>query len=702
MNRPLKLIAFVVAGIIILVVAATLILPKVIDPNRYRDDISKLVYDNTGLTLTIDGPIGWSVFPWLGLSLKDVNIKGTDHSELAKLGTAEISVKLLPLLSKKVEMQTAKLMGLELNLVKDKSGKGNWYAPKKAGSQPTETETTTVTTPEGTTESATLELDIANVSVEGLVIRYDDKSTGKSYRVDQAGLETGAIRNNEPFDFNLKAHIKSSEPDLTLTTDVSGILKFNLKEGTYDLKDLKIFANPAVDNLTEESAEALQIVGAINVQQHPLMVKGHLDVTQFNPGKLLKELKISLPPMADPEAMTQMAFKSSFNTDGKSFSADKLDLTLDGFKMDGFFKIGSLDKQDITFQFKGTDLNLDRYLPPATEKTAAKEEQSKGKSEGVQSTEPPAVASSAGKELQPKELQPKELPLIPEDALRPLNIKGSLELASLTVAKLTFNKPSVQLKALNGRQNIMLTSGFYEGTIDLDTRLDVRKKGDPEIQTTADLQAINLQALAKPIPALKSIEGKVNADMDLTTHGQLESVLTRNLNGKVDFKVNKGAFTQANFDKLVCEGIARIRKKELQKKDWGQSTQFTQLGGSFNVRNGVAYNKDLTAALTNLNLKGDGEVNLVKQTMDYHVGLNISGNRAPDSDPACQVNEDYVNVTWPVRCQGKLDQLECGVDTERLADTIAALARQEVKKRVEKEIEEKAGHLKDALKGLFK
>lgn len=60
-----------------------------------------MVYDNTGLTLSIDGPIGWSVFPWLGLSLEQVNVKGADNSELARLGTAEVSVKLLPLLSKK-------------------------------------------------------------------------------------------------------------------------------------------------------------------------------------------------------------------------------------------------------------------------------------------------------------------------------------------------------------------------------------------------------------------------------------------------------------------------------------------------------------------------------------------------------------------------------------------------------------------------
>ena len=275
MNRPVKLIAFAVAGIIILSVAAALILPRMIDPNNYRDDIAQQVYDNTGLTLTIDGPIGWSVFPWLGLVLEQVNVKGADNSQLAKLGTAEVSVKLMPILSKRIEIQTAKLMGLELNLVKDKSGKGNWDVTHKAGSQP-ETSEPVETGPSNTGETAPLELDIANVTVEGLVIRYSDQRTGTTYLIDQAGLKTGAIRNRQPFDFDLNARIKSSAPELTLDTGISGNLTFNLQQKTYDLKGLKISASPTV-----KDAETLKIVGDLNVQQAPLMIKGNLDVTQI-------------------------------------------------------------------------------------------------------------------------------------------------------------------------------------------------------------------------------------------------------------------------------------------------------------------------------------------------------------------------------------------------------------------------------------
>ena len=686
MNRIIKFFVFVVAGLALILIIAALVLPRVIDPNNYRDEISQLVYDNTGLTLSIDGPIGWSVFPWLGLSLQDINVKGSGEKPFAELGKAEVSVKLLPLLRQTVEMQTATLIGLKLNLIKDSNGNGNWEIGQKlsksaaSGSAKSTTEASTPSDQSG--EKQPLQINIANVVANDLIIQYQDLTTGKSYTIDQASLTTGAIRNQEPFDFDLQARISSNEPDLAFQTGLSGNISFDLQNGQYALKNYKLSARPDM-----AQGENINLVGNVNYQQEPMKIDGTMDVTEFNPARLLSQIKVSLPPMADPDALSKLSFNSQFTTNGKRFDANTLKLSLDSFVIDGNFKVTDLETQTMTFQFSGNDLNLDNYLPPENDGAHSNKEGS-GKEESSQQTAPATTS---------------EVPLIPEDALRPLDIKGSLKLNSMTVAKLKFENPSVQLTAKNGRQQVKINSAFYKGVIDLDTRLDVRQKGNPKVSTVAGLKGIDLQSVAEPVPALASVEGNLNADVNVTTHGLLQSTLTRNLNGKVGFGIANGAFTGTNFDKLVCEGIARIRDKDLQKKDWGESTQFKNLSGSFDIRNGVASNDNLTAALANLNLKGDGTVNLIEQAMDYHVGLNISGDTAPDSDPACQVNEDYAEVTWPVRCHGELGKPDCGLDTDRLADTIAGLARQEVKHRIKEEIEEKVeGPLKDVLKGFFK
>ena len=687
MNRLLKFIATLLVVVILLGIVTAVLLPRLVDPNDYKNEIAQLVHENSGLILSIDGPIDWSIFPWVGLSLDNVAVKGAGDSTLAQLGQAEISVKLLPLLRKQVEMQTVRVRGLELSLIKDQSGKGNWTVEKPIKeSQSTASETTQQ--PEIQSDKKDIppiQLSVASVEISNLLISYEDQQTNKKYLINQASLITGPIHNQEPIDFKLQSRI--TVPDYIFRASISGLLKFNLQDGLYSLNQLNISTHPDVEN-----AETLSLVGNLDIVQTPLKVTGELDVTRFNPRNLLKQLNIQLPPMANKRAMSSLSFDSQLSTDGKRFDANKLALKLDDFEINGQFNILDLKKQDMRFSFNGTDLNLDNYLPPANSQQSSAPS---GNNE-LPSTKPSTKSSTSKTET-------TEQPLIPEDMLRGLDIDGSMKLSSLTVAKLRFEQPSVALKAAGGKQNITISSDFYQGKIDLNTQLDVRKKGTPKVNTTASMKGISLEAMSAPIPTLKPVQGLVNADVNVTTQGQLQSQLTKNLNGKIQFNIDKGVFTNANFDKLVCEGIASIRKTKLEKDDWGDSTQFKDLSGTFIIRNGVASNDNLIASLSNLNLKGDGKVDLVNQYLDYHMGLNISGSDSPDSDAACQVNEDYINVTWPIRCEGTVGTQKCGIDSERLADTIAGLVRNEAENRIKDEIEKNVkGPVKDLLKGLFK
>lgn len=674
MNPVLKFITILLIIIVVLVAGTAIILPRVIDPNNYRDEIARRVYDASGLALTINGPVGWSVFPRIGLSLEDITVKGNNDSQLAKLGHAEISVKLIPLLSKKVEVTTARLNGLELTLIKNKQGLGNWDVSK-----PEKTTTAEPPTADTGSESSKtfppLELDIAGINISGLLLRYEDQQTGQKYLIDEAGLTTGTIQNRKPVNFNLKARI--NVPDLVLLSTVSGTLSFNLKQGIFDLDDLVIKAHPDVDK-----AETLTITGTLHLQQQPFLARGALDVIRFDPGQLFRQLKTGLPALSDPSAFSQLSFNSGFTTDGKRFDADTLQLTLDDFSISGYFKVTDIERQQMKFSFTGNDLNLDRYLPA--------------------SHSSPAKVPDSNSETQPARPETKELPLIPEELIRSLNLYGDMKLSSLTVVNLHFEKPSVVMEAANGKANASIASGFYQGEIKLDSSVNVRKKGTPALGAIAGINGINLEALAIAIPELKPVRGTVNASLDLNTKGRLQSVLTKNLNGTVKFKINNGEFINANFDKMVCDGVALVRKADLEKTSWDSSTKFNDLSGSFMIRNGVASNNNLIAALTNLNLKGDGRVDLIQQTLDYRIGLNIRGAESPDSDPGCQINEKYREITWPVHCEGNLGALQCGLDNERLHDTVADILKAEAREQLQEKLEENLKlPVRDLLKGIF-
>jgi uncharacterized protein involved in outer membrane biogenesis len=63
-----------------------------------------------------------------------------------------------------------------------------------------------------------------------------------------------------------------------------------------------------------------------------------------------------------------------------------------------------------------------------------------------------------------------------------------------------------------------------------------------------------------------------------------------------------------------------------------QSTDFSQLSGSYVLTNGVAKNDDLFLASPLLRMTGKGQVNLVTKTFDYHVKPTLVGTLVGQGD----------------------------------------------------------------------
>ena len=74
MNRWLRILALILGAALLAVVAAAIVLPLVIDPNDYRDEIGALVSERTGRSLNISGDLSLSVFPWLGIEVGEVSL----------------------------------------------------------------------------------------------------------------------------------------------------------------------------------------------------------------------------------------------------------------------------------------------------------------------------------------------------------------------------------------------------------------------------------------------------------------------------------------------------------------------------------------------------------------------------------------------------------------------------------------------------
>ncbi|MBT8114254.1 MAG: AsmA family protein, partial [Arenicella sp.] len=106
-----KWIAGFLLTLALLLVAAAFILPRVFEPNELRDTLVKLIERETDRQLQIDGDLSYSVFPWLGVNIEQLSFSqppqiGYQDGPMLKVAAAQLRVKLVPLLSRRLEVDT--------------------------------------------------------------------------------------------------------------------------------------------------------------------------------------------------------------------------------------------------------------------------------------------------------------------------------------------------------------------------------------------------------------------------------------------------------------------------------------------------------------------------------------------------------------------------------------------------------------------
>src|SRR5713226_7342013 len=127
--RTAKYLSIALGAVIALIALALLAVRLFVDPNDYKPRISAAVKNATGRELKLDGAIKLSVFPWIALELGPASLwnpPGFSDEPFVSFQHASVRVKLLPLLSKRLEVGRVELDGLDLKLLKNAEGKGNW------------------------------------------------------------------------------------------------------------------------------------------------------------------------------------------------------------------------------------------------------------------------------------------------------------------------------------------------------------------------------------------------------------------------------------------------------------------------------------------------------------------------------------------------------------------------------------------------
>ncbi len=234
--QALKWVGILLGLLVILIVAAMIIIPMVINPNDFRDEIADAVHDSTGRNLTINGDIALSVWPSLSLDLGEVtlsNAEGFGDQSFAHIDSASVSVALMPLLDKQVEADKVSLRGLALNLQVDKDGNNNWDDLTAASAKKDDKDS-------GDQNLSVAALAIGGIEISDARLSWDDRQNNQKLEMSDLDLTTGAIELREPIDIDLSFKVTGAEPKINADVALSSTVEINLLSKRYRARETKL------------------------------------------------------------------------------------------------------------------------------------------------------------------------------------------------------------------------------------------------------------------------------------------------------------------------------------------------------------------------------------------------------------------------------------------------------------------------------
>lgn len=716
-----KFLGLSLLGLLILVVGAGFALTHLLDPNDYKDEIRGLVQDKTGYDLQIDGPIGWSLFPWLGLELTDTRLAlpDSDHEPFARVRLLALSVQVLPLLQREIRMSDIRIEGLDLSLVRDNNGKGNWETRETPVSG--STTSPSPTPPADDSPIPAIKLEIDSLIVNSARLDYRDEQGNRRITLENVQISAGAIGERRNIPVKLSGFLASDAPLLRARMEMSTSAWMDHSTRQYRLDNLKLAGELAGEPLNNKSANIsatgnvqldlqqqqlewqqlrlsinqLKGMGELQVSQlsSDPAISGQLSLAAFSLREFLPGIGLELPEMQKKSALGHFELTTDLQGSSNSLLLNNASLRLDDSSFTGELGISNLEQGIMLVRLNGDQLSLDDYLPPAT---PADKPVRAAKSTGTGADTPPAT---------PRDNPWDDSPLLPLDTLSDLNLDLELQLDRLTAEKLPLDNTRLSLQARNGNINLkQFTASLYGGGLTFSGSLD--SKAAParlRLHSTIDQLPIDkvMAALGEEAP----VTGKLKLDSQLATSGNSQRQWISQLDGKANLEIIDGTLPDSNLEQQLCLAIATLNRKSLSQDYSRTSTPFNQLKTSASLSKGSVNTPDLRIAIPGLQIKGKGQLDLNHMGMDHRLDIILQGDTRPMPDPACTINQRYVGIEWPVHCRGPLADAgqNCRIDQDGLGKVATRLAGDKLTEKIEEKLKDKVSpDLKDALKGLFR
>lgn len=355
-------------------------------------------------------------------------------------------------------------------------------------------------------------------------------------------------------------------------------------------------------------------------------------------------------------------------------------LDVDNMKSEGRLSLQRFSNPIVRLGLDMDELDVDKLLPA-----------------NKADTQPPADADAA--DTSPAIFAA----LIP---LKSSDLQGTLNFKKLKVMNLQFDKVKLNLITRGGLVSALPEAGIYGGSYKGDIQISV-KSMPLTVRTSHEFRDIPMLPVTRALTGKESLSGTATLQGQFFSEGHTLNELTRQLYGDAVFNIRNAELKLLDVEQMVLQGWYEKLNLEQKQDPDKQVTVFDTIRGTIRVKNGIAFNRDLSGVSRRVHISGDGQANLLSHEIDYTLytilkkSVAIGGYELKDKKIPTRITGNWSS---PAISSGLDDMLKAdiksGIKTE-LKESEAYQKKREEEEKLKSRIESEKDKLKDKLQNLL-
>lgn len=559
MTRRRRTVLLALAAVVWGLIVVALMVPL----SSLRGPIEATASRALGREVHVSGSVHLTLFPELGISLKNVSIAGPPGAhdpQMVTVGKIVVGAKLMPLLSGRLVTTKIVLKGPVIHLDLDKDGVANWQFGAHT---------------QGAAENPFSDgrLGIKQARIEDGEITYFDAATGKTESLSAVSLSLAMTGSKEAgHKLTLGGTVTHQSVPLKLTAsldDLDGFIKGGASAGQVQIRSAVVNA---------DFTGRLGVGGTLD---------GKMSLNATSLRRLAEWAGHPLPP---GNGLGVVGVTAAVAAKGGVYTLSKATIALDQMKLAGTLAI---DARPAVPALSGS-LSVDRidarpYLAPGNIEDLTK------------------VAATPD----------RDTPLA-MGALKGADADLNLSVGQLQLPDFAIDRAVLAALVKKGVLQTRLTSfsaygGAGKGSVTLDPTGPV-----PTLRAQLDLNGVRVETFLSEMAGVRRIAGSGAIDLEIASRGQSESDIVRNLSGKGSLTVSNGSIAGADL-----AAVARLVQSTLTGSfltgavGENARTSFGTLSASFTIAGGVVRVGSLRLVSPVVEMTGAGTINLATREIDF-------------------------------------------------------------------------------------